>query len=1196
MAKNVLLKLVLTLTCVMVGLSAFAQGKPVTLNAVDMPLPDALVKIERMSEYYKFNYNVRSLQQFKVTASISNQQAPEAVSTLISGLPLSMNVNGKYIEISSKNAAAQTSSTPRIKGITGEVLDEDGEPLVGVHVREKGSKNGVITDMDGRFKISTNADKMRLTLSYLGMKDAEVTATNGVPVRVVMITNSVSVGEVVVTGYQVIDKRASTSAITSIKAEDVIRPDAISIDQMLEGQVPDLMYMSNSGESGAAPKIRIRGTSSIIGNREPLWVVDGIVVNDPVAISAEDLNDPDYVNRIGNAIAGLNPQDIERLDVLKDASATALYGTKAANGVIVITTKRGQQGPTTVRYSNSFTWKRRPRYSDRSVDVMNSFERVQFSRDLFAQHYNYESNVTMVGYELALQRFYQGLTNLDEFNAEVARYETVNTDWFDILTHDSFSQQHTVNISGGNEKVSYYGSLGYTDNDDVVKGTTNRRYNAMVNMDINFSKWITAAFGIQGNVSNRDYYQTSLAPVQYAYKMNRAVPCFTPDGELDYYQRQYTATLGATYKYNILNELANSGVNQDGSSVTFNGNLRFKFNSWLSANAIFSYTNSSTTIDDFWGESTWYAACLRSSEFGETPPSKSLMPQGGELNHQLTKQKSWTARLQLDWNKYFNDELHNFAGGIGIEASQNKYQGYANTTRGYMPDRGLSFVQGIDLTEYPDYMAWMSSNMPVITDSKSNILSGYVTVSYNYDRLIYLNTNARVDGSNNFGDTSNDKFLPIFSVSGSFDASRLKWFRELTWLDQFSIKGSYGYQGNMLSDQSPVMIIRKGAFNSFYNEYMSTVERNPNPELKWERTTSYNLGFVWSFFDRKLQIDADFYWKRTKDAFMSKTVSTVNGYQSYIVNGGDIDNDGYSIGVTVRPIQTKDWQWSISTVFSRAINRIKTAPAGESYELNDFLNGNAVVKDKPIGTFYSYKFLGLNPEDGGPMFDDWKDHYYDLMGLSKYDTYTRVLVATGSREPIMSGSFTTQLRWKDLRLSANFAYSLGAKTRLFGMYGAGTNASGVYAANGEIRPENNMSRDYLYTWHKPGDEKYTDIPAIIGSGHSSYFNYSQHFSTNMSNENVQLIANDYWDMYDYSDLRVVSSDYLKLNTLSLSYLVPSQWIRPWGLKRLEVTASATNVFTVCDKKLKGQTPTQGGFSTIQLSDRPGYSVGLSVTF
>ena len=188
--------------------------------------------------------------------------------------------------------------------------------------------------------------------------------------------------------------------------------------------------------------------------------------------------------------------------------------------------------------------------------------------------------------------------------------------------------------------------------------------------------------------------------------------------------------------------------------------------------------------------------------------------------------------------------------------------------------------------------------------------------------------------------------------------------------------------------------------------------------------------------NNRLQIEGDFYWKHTKDAFMTKSISTVNGYDSYIVNGGNIQNNGYSFGITGRPIQTRDWQLSLTASFSRVTNSVKTLPAGESYELSDFLNGSAIVKGKSVGTFYSYRFIGLNPLDGGPMFDDYFDHYKDLAGLSKYDTYTQVLVPSHSREPYMSGSFTARLRWKRVHVSANFAYSLGAKTRLFGMYGS----------------------------------------------------------------------------------------------------------------------------------------------------------------
>lgn len=233
-------------------------------------------------------------------------------------------------------------------------------------------------------------------------------------------------------------------------------PGATSIDQMLEGRIQDLMLTTNSGEVGVVPRLRIRGTSTLIGNREPLWVVDGIVVNDPVPLDSDVLNDPDYVNRIGNAIAGLNPQDIERLDVLKDAAATTLYGTRAANGVIVITTKKGHIGRPLVRYNVTATYKRRPRYSDRQIDLMSSKERVDLSRELVAQSYVYPSDMSVVGYEYLLQQLYSGVLDDEAFAREVKKIENNNTDWFAILTRDVISHNHTLSISGGTESLRYY--------------------------------------------------------------------------------------------------------------------------------------------------------------------------------------------------------------------------------------------------------------------------------------------------------------------------------------------------------------------------------------------------------------------------------------------------------------------------------------------------------------------------------------------------------------------------------------------------------------------------------------------------------------------------------------------------------------------------------------------------------------------
>ena len=1078
--------------------------------------------------------------------------------------------------------------------ITGRVVDNTGEPIPGVSVLLTGTSHGTTTNENGEFSLRTNKPDSKVTVRLVGMKTQELT-WRGKPLRILMEEDTKTIDEVVVTGYQTIDRRMLTSSVSTVKAEDILRSDVSSIDKMLEGQVPDLISVTPSGEVGVAPRIRIRGTSTLIGNREPLWVVDGIVLQDPVNISPEELNDPDYINRIGNAIAGLNPQDIERLDVLKDAAATALYGTRAANGVIVITTKRGRVGKPTVRYSMNVNMKRRPRYSDRSIDVMNSKDRIQLSRELYNDEYIYPSNISMVGYEGALHQLYTGQINQAQFNTLVDNLETMNTDWFDLLTDDSFSHSHTVSIDGGSEPSRYYASVGYNRDNDVVKGNHDERYTAILNLDTEFNRWLSASFGLNANVNERSYYQDEIAPIEYAYNTSRAIPAYDANGNLSYYQKMRTYHEG--YNYNILNELANSSYDQEGSTMMLTGNLIFKFTDWLKGNAIFSYTASNTNMESYWGANTYHVAVLRGTEFGVTPEagSDSQLPQGGELTRNDVTNRSWTARFQLDANKFLgSDKQHNIQAGVGYEASSTRYKGYQNTTRGYFPERGKQFVSNIDLNDYPAYMNWMASNVPTITDNLNNIMSGYATFSYSYKYFFTGNVNARVDGSNAFGDRSNEKFSPIWSVSAIYNISEHPFLRSLRWIDYINLKSSYGYQGNMLDTESPVMTIRKGTMNSYFGEYESTVNTRPNPNLKWERTNSFNLGLEFSLFERRLQVEAEMYLKTTKDAFMNKVVSSVNGTTAHVVNGGDVTNNGFNVAVTVSPVITKDWRWTISTIFSKTYNKLKTSPAGETYELEDFLTGNALVDGQPVGTFYSYKFLGLSPVDGGPLFDDYADSRHQLEGLDKYDTYTTVLTPSGCREPKMSGSFNTTLRYKQFHLSALFTYSLGAKTRQFGMFGNAadeTLASSAYM----IRPENNVNNVFLNRWKHPGDEMHTNIPAIIPDGSDAYYKYNNHYST-LGNWEGQFIANNYWDMYDYSDIRVVSANYLKLNSLTLSYELPERLIKRLAMSRLEVRLSGYNLFTVCAKELKGQTPQQGGFTTIQLSDRPSYSLGINVSF
>lgn len=1111
----------------------------------------------------------------------------EAMKQLLASTPLRYDINRRFVQV--YNPKIQSRQDNMAKLIRGTVVDENDEPLVGVVVRDKASNRGTITDIDGHFRFEvSDREKTTLIASYIGKKTLtySLKGKDSANLHLTLQDDNQVMDEVVVTGYQQLDRRHLTSAITSVKMDDIQMPGVTDLSRMLEGKIPDLIVTSNSSEVNSTPHLRIRGTSTIIGNREPLWVVDGIIMTDPVSLSPDVPNDPDYINRIGNAISGLNPQDIERLDVLKDAAATALYGTRAANGVIVITTKKGRAGKPVVSYSVTGTFRQRPRYTDRRIDVMNSQERIRFSQDLVSMHYIYPYGMPLVGYEYALSNLYNGTYTEEQFQAEVARMQTMNTDWFDLLTHDSFSQDHNVNVSGGSEALRYYASLGYTDEDDVINNTTNRRYTATAKLDLSLSQRLQLSFNINGYLNDRKYAQSSINPINYAYNTSRAIPAMNEDGTYAFYQRY---TNNGYRQFNILNELDNSYQKQNTNGVTATVNLHYNATDWLSLNGILSASATNANLEGYWGEQTFHVAELRRSDYGETPPSESELPYGGELSKQGTRNKNYMARIQANINKYLGDDkMHYLNIAIGGEANSTHYESYSDTERGYYRNRGRSFVSNLSVDDFPNYTTWLLGNVPTIEDQRTNLLSAYATASYSYGNYFTLNANTRYDGSNQFGSRSNEKLLPVWSVSGMANLNSIlhltdKW----KWLDVLTLKASYGEQGNMLDGQTPELVIRKGSMSDYYGEMYSTVSSFANPDLQWEKTRSTNVGVEASLWGGRLMLGFEYYYKKTTDAFMDKPISDVNGFDSYVVNSGTVVNRGYNVNITATPVRIKDFNWLFSGSLSRVFNEMHTAPGTETYDLDAFLNGTAVVQGQPIGTFWSYRFLGLSPADGGPLFDDWEERQSELENMSQYEAYTHVLVPSGQREPNITGSINNTFSYKAWRLNIGLYYSLGANTRLFRLF---DNFVSGYSA------ETNINRDILNAWRGPSDELTTDIPAIMGQGSNGYYHYNTHWSSsNLSYSGPQLASNA-WDMYDYSDIRVVSADYLKIQSVSLTYEVPQQWLSSHHLQRLAVTLGATNLYTFCNKRLRGQTPTQGGFSEVQLSDTPTYSIGLSLNF
>ena len=1184
--------------------SVYSQQQRIDISLEEVSI-ETLIKEIKSKTALDFLYNIQEIEQNgNVSVNLKKATVETILREAFKDKPLSFSLVNDVVVIRPEKVRTEPQVKEMIRGI---VKDQEGLPLPGVSVMLKGTTIGVITNSKGEYEIAKpSSSPVVLIFSFIGMKKIAVQYKGQKSLDIEMEEDSYTLDavNVVQTGYGTIDKRHLTSSISSVRAEDILVPGMTNITQALEGRIPDLLLMSNSGEVGATPRIRIRGTSTLLGNREPLWVLDGVIMKDPVDVDPDVLNDPDYINVIGNAIAGVNPQDIERIDVLKDASATAIYGPAAANGVIVVTTKRGAIGKARISYSHSSKITRRPRYSDRNIYLMNSQERMQFGKDLVNAHFTFPSKMPMVGYEGTWYRLQNGQINYSQFMSEVQYYEHVNTDWFDILTRDAYSHDHTLSISGGSEDMRYYASLGYSREDGVSKTTYGNRYSVMLNLDATISPKFRTSLRVSGNIQEKNNLISTINAMDYAYNTSRAVPCYNADGSLYYYNESEAYRFetnppqgGVAWRYNILNEIQNTSSTYDGNGIMATLDLNLTPIEGWRLSALGSYNRNTTLQEEWWGEKTNYIARLKNGEAEDIPleneNGKSILPYGGIQKTNNTITESMTFRLQSDFSRYFDEEqIHFGAITFGYEVSTSKSRTINDEVRGYLKDRGMQFIDYTkeDLDKYPYFKDWLGTNHRKLTNNLTNKISGYMTMTYSYKELITLNANGRFDASNKFGNRSNERFLPIWSVSAMWNL--WKTFlkdKEQQWLSDARLRVSYGQQGNMVDGQTPNMLLRKGTMNTFYKENVSTIYMLPNPNLKWEVTNQFNIALDLSLFENRLNLSGEFYYKKTTDVFADIDVSTVNGVSSYKMNNGDMDNRGFSISASGDPVQTKDLKWHLSTYYSVNRNTVKTEPI-ENYNINHYLSGTAIIPGKSVSTFYSYKFKGLNPRNGVPVFDDYEDRQHLLRDKSLQQIVMMVMEESGTRDPVFQGNLSSSFSYKNFNLSFNLVYSLGSQVRLFDLFSPVKNG---------VSAKSNVRKEFLNRWQIPGDELGTDIPALMSIGDPDYGNYVRHFSAAQGWEKANSsknFASDVWDMYDKSDMRVVSGNYLKMQSLSLRYTFGQKLMKKTPFSTASLSFATTNLFTISAKELKGQDPSQAGFAKPNLSVRPAYTLGLNVSF
>ena len=689
-----------------------------------------------------------------------------------------------------------------------------------------------------------------------------------------------------------------------------------------------------------------------------------------------------------------------------------------------------------------------------------------------------------------------------------------------------------------------------------------------------------------------------------------------------FYQRDDDLEHTYSKPFSIINERENTDDNIQTNAINVSTNIEYRLIPCLKAGVQFSYGISNLEERVYFGEKSWYAANLRKEyapgQDNVGVSSYSEMPVGGELRLNNTKNENYSVRANLSFNKFLDKESrHQFQASVIGELSSTLYTSFAITKRGYIPERGMLF-DDVNLPDswgyvpFPNYDSWLKTNSSakgVLTHNLTRQVGLVGTLFYAYKDSYILNANMRIDGSNKFGDRSNEKLNPIWSVSGRWNMHE-NLLSDKWWINTLALKASFGYQGNMSAQDSPKLIIQRKGTHWAFNELYSSIKYYPNPHLKWEKTSTYNIELEYSLFNNKLVGNFCYYYRHTTDAFMSKTVSRINGVSTYTVNRGTLNNQGFEFNFNFTPIENlgaggekRGFVWRINPNFGSVLNQLvdkikaKDEVLQDEIRYGDYLDGRVQIAGRPVNTFYSYKFTGLDPKDGRPTFygtdageivgtdkngnEITRQKSYELMTLG--DVCMEVMEHSGCREPFLQGSISNYLGWRNWGLSFNLAYSVGAKVRLLQMYGSSNSAVPA--------PVVNMRGEFVHRWQRPGDEKYTNVPGMLDA--ESY----KRTRTPWWNDKPYEFAGTIWNMYDNSNVRVVSGDYLKLTSLSLRYVVPERICQKMYMKSAYLSVSGTNLFTICSKKLKGQDPSQFGSSElINISVRPTYSLSLNVTF
>lgn len=995
------MKTLLLLGVLLFGFTVSAQSQKVSLDFKNERVEKVLASIKSQTGMsLVFSDQLVDVNR-KVTMQLKDVTLKEALTRLLSGTNLTFEIRNNKIYFIEKKAVSQPGS--RKKRVTGVVKDVMGEPLIGANVVEKGrSTNGVITDFNGKFTLEVD-ESASLVVSYIGYLAQDIPTKGKGNFHIILKEDTNTLDEVVVTGYGDFKKATYTGSASVLTTEKLEALPVVSVGQMIESNIPGISVVAGtSSQPGAKTTLRVRGVASMNASTEPLYVLDG------VPIPSYDLSNFTSMSEAGGMgfIETLNPADIESITVLKDAASASLYGAKGANGVVLITTKKGKEGKLRVNMAakygiTDFAYTYRP--------LMGGEERRKLIHEGLV-NFQLDKGVS----EQEAQQYADA--NIDQY---AKRLPQGYSDWESALFKTGYQQDYNLSASAGNQNSSFIGSLGYTKQTGVSLNSEMERFTGRVDASNKYKKvefGMNASFSWTKNVHLPEgkFYGSAI----YASKVNLtpSTPIYNEDG-----------TYASGYRENNgYNPILEAEVNDYyARTVRAMGTAKIAYNVWdnLKVSSVFTVDYSLTK--DF---------------FFQSPDGRDGATYQGRGRMQMTDRIRYTSQNNLTYSKTFGK--HSVSAVTAFEVMKYDYEDLYAAKKTYGQDINTSLGNAAD---------------PIDADQKlqEDALMSYVaSVNYSYDDKYYASFSFRRDGSSRL--SPDTRWGNFWSLSASWRLSQERFMQPLkSVLSDLKLRASYGVNGNLPSSYYGYQsTYTTGAFYSGKpSPWESTLG---NEELTWEKNYALNLGLDIGLFSR-VNVSLDWYTRTTKDLLMSKQLNSISGFSSLLTNVGQMRNTGVELEVRSNNIKTKDFSWT--TAFNLSHNKNKILKLAD---LPWFVDGRYVRKEGyPFNTIYLREYAGVGPETGSALYyDNQQDENGNYTKNKVTDPGQASPIPLKDITPTISGGFMNTFNYKFIDLSFNLSYSFGGYSY--------DNASYILQDDG-YSVISNKSTEQRRRWQKPGD-------------------------------------------------------------------------------------------------------------------------------